>query len=107
MQENSCGLFESISISFAKYVGYTAYNERYNNRCELLVPKSGDEVTNATENVDRNVSLLRFELGTYQVLGEAVPMCSFLRIHQVNRNWYFWNNHTRWCQVPAIYGLIV
>jgi len=75
MQGNSCGLFESISINFAKHVGYTAYNERYSNGCELWVPKSGDEVTNATENLDRNVPLLRFELGTSQILGEAGPMC--------------------------------
>jgi len=94
-------------MNFAKYGGCAAYNERYNNRCELWVPKSGDEVTNATKNVDGNVPLLRFELGTFQILGEAVPMCSLLRIHQVNRNWSFWNNHMRWCQVPAIYGLIV
>lgn len=86
MQGNSCGLFESISINFAKHVGYTACNERWYNRCELWVPKSGEEVTNATKNVDRNVPLLRFELGTSQILGEAVPLCSFPRIHQVNRD---------------------
>jgi hypothetical protein len=55
--------------------------------------KSKDEVTNATKNVDRNVPLFRFELGTSQILGEALPMCSFPCIHQVNRDWYFWNIH--------------